>query len=116
MRGRIRVWWRGRHTRRVPLSEVSALAGDSWGRVWRKLRIEPCRSGSVIIGELKIGNAYSIPIVASTGLPNRADIIASLHAHLPLSRAEIAEFVDCTKDYEYVVSAIERSMIAGEAS
>jgi hypothetical protein len=98
--------------KRVKVDELSDIAGNDWATVWRKLEIDPHLRGASLIGELRIGGKWALPIMARLGYSNREDVIYMLCEALGLSEAESLEFLGCTLGKDSVIVKVEEMLVS----
>jgi len=103
---------RGGALKRVNVYELSHIVGNEWATVWIKLDIVPHVSGASLIGELKIGGKWALPLTARLGYNNMADVIDVLCEKLGLSKAESLEFLGCTRGKDSVIAKVEEMLVS----
>jgi len=107
------MWFRGeRALKRVDLNELSSIAGNDWATVWLKLDIDPHVRGASLIGELRIGGKWALPLTARLGYSNAADVVDVLREALGLSEAESLEFLGCTRGKDSVIARVEEMLVS----
>jgi hypothetical protein len=108
------LWWSkgGRRLSKVTRDEVSAIAGNDWATVWRKLEIIPYQSGSSLIGELRIGGKPAQPIIVRLGVGDTAEVLEILGRALGLSQEFSLEFLRCKRSRKLVLEVVEERLLS----
>lgn len=107
------IWFRGESALKlVNVNELSSIVGNEWATVWLKLDIVPHVSGGSLIGELRIGGKWALPLTARLGYSDTADVVDVLCEALGLSEAESLEFLGCTRGKGSVIAKVEEMLVS----